>query len=92
MTPHSRGEFRILFSLSAPVVVAQVGMMAMSIVDLMMIARVGVTEVAAVGITAPGDPGTGDTSRPGDCFNTRVWGFRWAFRCGSKPTRFRWRR
>ncbi|MEE8166083.1 MAG: hypothetical protein V3T64_10980 [Myxococcota bacterium] len=42
MTPRSRGEFRILLGLSAPIVIAQLGMMAMSVVDMMMIARVGV--------------------------------------------------
>ncbi len=50
MTPPPRGEYLILLGLSTPVVVAQLGMMAMSVIDLMMIARVGVAELAAVTI------------------------------------------
>ena len=46
----SRREAGVLFGLSAPVVVAQVGMMAMSVIDMLMIARVGVLELAAVAI------------------------------------------
>ena len=42
ITPRSRGEFRIRLGLFAPIVIAQLGMMAMSGVDMMMIARVGV--------------------------------------------------
>lgn len=48
----SRREASILFGLSAPVVVAQVGMMAMSVIDMLMIARVGVPELAAVAIAS----------------------------------------
>jgi MATE family multidrug resistance protein len=48
----SRREASILFGLSAPVVVAQVGMMAMSVIDMLMIARIGVPELAAVAIAS----------------------------------------
>ncbi len=45
-----RSELRILLGLSAPVVVAQVGMMAMGVVDTLMIARVGVAELGSIAI------------------------------------------
>ena len=43
-------EFRTLFSLSAPLAIAQLGMMTMGVVDTMMVARIGVAELAAVAI------------------------------------------
>ena len=49
--PGSAGEARILSRIAAPVVVAQVGVMAMGVVDTMMIARVGVYELAAVAVS-----------------------------------------
>lgn len=52
MPPQPPGELRTLFVLSAPVVVAQLGMMAMGLVDTMMIARVGVAELAAASIAS----------------------------------------
>ncbi|MFK7895584.1 MAG: MATE family efflux transporter [Myxococcota bacterium] len=47
-----QSEFRTLFSLSAPIALAQVGSMMMGVVDTMMIARVGVTELAAAAIAS----------------------------------------
>jgi MATE family, multidrug efflux pump len=53
LTPPGAGrEFQVLTRLSAPVVIAQVGMMAMGVIDTMMIARVGVAELAAVAIAS----------------------------------------
>ncbi|HIF94498.1 MAG: MATE family efflux transporter [Myxococcales bacterium] len=43
-------EFRTIFSLSAPLAIAQLGMMTMGVVDTMMVARIGVAELAAVAI------------------------------------------
>jgi MATE family multidrug resistance protein len=43
-------EFRTLLGLSVPVVAAQVGFMAMGVIDTMMVARIGVAELAAVAI------------------------------------------
>jgi MATE family multidrug resistance protein len=48
--PGSGDEFRILTRLSMPVVIAQVGMMAMGVIDTIMIAHVGVAELAAVAV------------------------------------------
>jgi MATE family multidrug resistance protein len=48
--PRPRSEFRELFGLSAPLVVAQLGMMTMGVVDTMMVARIGVADLAAVAI------------------------------------------
>jgi MATE family multidrug resistance protein len=45
-----KGEFRTLFGLSLPVATAQVGFMAMGVIDTMMVARIGVAELAAVAI------------------------------------------
>lgn len=50
--PGTTSEFNVLLRLSTPIVVAQVGMMAMGVIDTMMIARVGVEELAAVAIAA----------------------------------------
>lgn len=46
----TRDEVRRLFRLSTPVMAAQLGTMAMSIVDTLMVARVGVDALAAVAI------------------------------------------
>ncbi|MFP6654233.1 MAG: MATE family efflux transporter [Myxococcota bacterium] len=43
-------EFRALFRLSAPLAMAQLGMMTMGVVDTLMVARIGVAELAAVAI------------------------------------------
>ena len=48
--PQVRSEYRVLFGLSAPLAVAQLGMMTMGVVDTMMVARIGVAELAAVAI------------------------------------------
>jgi multidrug resistance protein, MATE family len=51
--PHARtlrGEARALATLAVPVVVVQVGMMAMGVVDTMMIGRVSATALAAVAL------------------------------------------
>ncbi|MCP4904524.1 MAG: MATE family efflux transporter [bacterium] len=48
----SDSEFRTLFRLSAPIATAQLGMMAMGVVDTMMVARVGAAELAAVAIAS----------------------------------------
>lgn len=48
--PSPRNEFRALFRLSAPLAVAQLGMMTMGVVDTMMVARIGVADLAAVAI------------------------------------------
>jgi multidrug resistance protein, MATE family len=45
------GELRTLFAISAPIALAQVGQAAMSIVDTLMVARLGVNELAAVAIS-----------------------------------------
>lgn len=43
-------EFRALLVLSAPIALAQIGMMTMGVIDTMMVARIGVAELAAVAI------------------------------------------
>ena len=48
--PSPATEFRALFVLSAPIAIAQLGMMTMGVVDTMMVARLGVAELAAVAI------------------------------------------
>jgi MATE family multidrug resistance protein len=48
--PENPSEFRTLFGLSAPLAIAQIGMMTMGVVDTMMVARIGVAELAAVAI------------------------------------------
>ncbi len=48
----ARRELRTLFALSAPVSAAQLGMMAMGVVDTMMVARVGLPELAAVAVAS----------------------------------------
>jgi len=45
-------ELRTLFGLAAPVAAAQLGMMAMGVIDTMMVARVGAAELAAVAIAS----------------------------------------
>ena len=45
-------EFRTLFAISAPIALAQVGHMAMGVVDTLMVARLGVAELAAVAIAS----------------------------------------
>ncbi|MBK7949956.1 MAG: MATE family efflux transporter [Deltaproteobacteria bacterium] len=45
-------ELRTLFAMSAPIALAQVGHMAMGVVDTLMIARVGVPELAAVAVAS----------------------------------------
>ena len=45
-------EARTLFAMSAPIALAQVGHMAMGVVDTLMVARIGVTELAAVAIAS----------------------------------------
>lgn len=46
------GELRILAALSAPIALAQLGHMGMSLADTLMVARIGVTELAAVAIAS----------------------------------------
>lgn len=48
----TEGEFRALFRLSAPLAIAQLGMMTMGVVDTMMVARIGVAELAAVALAS----------------------------------------
>jgi MATE family multidrug resistance protein len=48
----ARRELRTLFALSAPVSAAQLGMMAMGVIDTMMVARVGLPELAAVAVAS----------------------------------------
>lgn len=48
----ARTEFRTLFLLSAPVALSQLGMMTTSVVDTMMVARVGLAELAAVAVSS----------------------------------------
>jgi len=51
--PHgARSEAGTLFALSAPIALAQVGQMAMGVVDTLMVARLGVTALAAVAIAS----------------------------------------
>jgi len=45
-------EAGTLFAISAPIALAQVGHMAMGVVDTLMVARVGVTELAAVAVAS----------------------------------------
>jgi MATE family multidrug resistance protein len=45
-------EFRTLFGLSLPLATAQLGFMAMGVVDTMMVARIGVAELAAVAVAS----------------------------------------
>jgi multidrug resistance protein, MATE family len=45
-------ESRTLFAMSAPIALAQVGHMAMGVVDTLMVARLGVAELAAVAIAS----------------------------------------
>ncbi len=47
-----QSEFRALFGLSAPIAVAQLGMMTMGVVDTMMVARIGVADLAAVAVAS----------------------------------------
>ncbi len=51
-TGRARLEFRTLLGLSAPVAAAQLGMMAMGVIDTMMVARVGPAPLAAVAIAS----------------------------------------
>jgi MATE family multidrug resistance protein len=48
----TEGEFRALFRLSAPLAIAQLGMMTMGVVDTIMVARIGVAELAAVALAS----------------------------------------
>ncbi len=48
----ARLEFRTLFALGAPVATAQLGMMAMGVIDTMMVARVGLEALAAVAVAS----------------------------------------
>ncbi|MFO0691038.1 MAG: MATE family efflux transporter [Myxococcota bacterium] len=51
--PRTRAaELRTLFEMSAPIALAQVGQMAMGVVDTLMVARVGVAELAAVAVAS----------------------------------------
>ncbi|MBY0401974.1 MATE family efflux transporter [Myxococcota bacterium] len=45
-------ELRTLFAMSTPIALAQVGQMAMGVVDTLMVARIGVVELAAVAIAS----------------------------------------
>ena len=49
-SPEKPSEFRTLLGLSAPIAIAQLGMMTMGVVDTMMVARIGVAELAAVAV------------------------------------------
>lgn len=51
--PRTRtAELRTLFAMSTPIALAQVGQMAMGVVDTLMVARVGVPELAAVAVAS----------------------------------------
>lgn len=45
-------ELRTLFAMSTPLALAQVGQMAMGVVDTLMVARIGVSELAAVAVAS----------------------------------------
>src|SRR5260370_9333881 len=45
-----RGELRPMVTVAAPLVIAEVGWMAMGVVDTMMVGRVGADAIAAVGL------------------------------------------